>query len=165
MTPNYLDKLRRAALIHLELLELDKVFGYAAPSPFNKLKGNLRLIKDGSWRARIIPDAFLTNASLAKNCYGEAILAAPGWTVVEVYIQERRRLAFSVREGDVILHRYEPGFWESWFGVDNKDDTTPYIAVLFANESDPAWARFMDSGLSKWPPRLNLTGSDPTAPM
>ena len=141
------------------------VHRYAAPSPFAKLKDNLRLIKADAWRARIIPDAFLTNASLAKNYYGEAILAAPGWTVVEVYIHDRRRLAFSVREGDVILHRCEPGLWESWFGVDNKDDTTPYISTLFANESDPAWARFMELGLSKWPPRLNLAGSDPTAPM
>ena len=114
--------------------------------------------------------ANIVDDQLAKNLFSsnaQILLHIPNGplSVVEVYIQERRRLAFSIREGDIVLHRYEPGLLENWFGVDNEDDSTPFISVLFANESDPAWARFMESGLSKWPPRLNLEDRDPTAPM
>ena len=155
MTPNIKDKLRRAALIHLELLELEKLYGYSGPSPFASIKGNVRLIRDGAWRARITENAFITNARQTKGLVGETILAAPDWAVVEVQVHHRRKLAFNVRDGLIVLHHYESGLWENWFGVDNAGDTTPFIDSLFADESDPRWQAFMASSLAQWPPKFD----------
>ena len=60
--------------------------------------------------------------------------------------------------------RYEPGLWENWFGVDPGSDCLPLIPDLFADDKDPRWRRFKASGLSEWPPRLDPTAADPTAP-
>ena len=152
------DKLRRAALIHLDLLEQEKVLGRLSPSPYAWLQPYLRLVKgDGPWSARIIEDSFIATARISKHSVGTKVLKAPGWTGVEIHIQGRCRLEFSIREGMIILHRYEPGLWEGWFGVDHGSDTTPLLPDLFADDKDPRWRAFKASGLSEWPPRFDAS--------
>lgn len=159
------DKLRRAAHIHLELLDLEHIYGRSAPSTYKHLQPTLRLVKgDGPWYARILDDSFVTSARISEKNIGTAVLPAKGWTACEVYIQGKCRLAFNVRDGVIILHRYEPGLWENWFGVDPAGDTLPLIPDLFADDKDPRWLRFKASGLSEWPPKLNPAAADPTAP-
>lgn len=165
MPTNLQDKLRRAALIHFELVELDQIFGRAEPSPYPWLQPSLRLVKgDGPWYARILADSFVATARISDKNIGTAVLPAEGWTACELYIQGKCRLAFNVRDGLIHLHRYEPGLWESRFGVDHGSDTLPLIPDLFADDKDPRWQRFKASGLSEWPPRLDPTAADPTAP-
>ena len=165
MTTNLQDKLRRAALIHLELVELDQIYGRSEPSPYPWLQPTLRLVKgDGPWYARILADSFVATARISEKNIGTAILPAEGWTACEVYIQGKCRLAFNVRDGLIHLHRYEPGLWESRFGVDPGSDTLPLIPDLLADDKNPRWQRFKASGLSEWPPRLDPTAADPTAP-
>jgi hypothetical protein len=159
------EKLRRAHLIYAELLELEKLFGRLVPSHYPWIQPSMRWIKgDGPWQARILNDSFIAMGRMNKNSVGECVLEAKGWTAIELSVQGKSRLAFSVRGDDLILHRFEPGLWENWFGVDSSGDTLPLIPDLFADDKDPRWVRFKASGLSKWPPRLNLAGSDPTAP-
>ena len=56
-------KERRAMLIHLELIELEKLFGRTAPTPYPWLQPTLRLVKgDGPWYARILDNSFIANA-------------------------------------------------------------------------------------------------------
>lgn len=127
MTSHITDKLRRAMLIHLELIELEKLFGRTAPSPYAWLQPTLRLGKgDGPWYARILDNSFIANARKTKAMVGESILEAPGWTAFEIFISGRCRLAFSIREGVIILHRCEPGLWENWFGVCRDASLRPY---------------------------------------
>lgn len=165
MHPQIQDKLRRAQLIHLELLELEQDFGRRDPSSYAWLQPTLRMVKgDGPWHARILDNSFTTTARISPNNIGEAVLHAEGWTACEVYIQGKCRLAFNMRDEDMVLHRYEPGLWENWFGVDPGRDSMPLIPDLFADNKDPRWQRFQASGLSEWPPRLDATTADPTAP-
>jgi hypothetical protein len=163
MNSNLADKLLRAGLIHRKLLEEDKIKGVAAPSPFNRGRANLRVIQSGHWRARLIPDSFKTNASMSKGYYGETILEADGWTAVEVFVNERCRLVFNVRQDDIRLYRYEPGQWELAFGADPGADTTTYSSELFADGSDPKWVAFLASGHAQWPPYLDLENYAQTA--
>jgi hypothetical protein len=159
------DKLRRAALFQLKFAELEEIFGLTVPSPYAWLKPTLRMVKgDGPWYARILDDSFVATARISKHNIGTAVLPAEGWTAYEVYIQGKCRLAFNVRDGEIHLHRYEPGSWENWFGIDPAGDTLPLIPDLFADDKDPRWLRFKASGLSEWPPKLNPTAADPTAP-
>ncbi|MDT0506920.1 hypothetical protein [Novosphingobium sp. MMS21-SN21R] len=165
MTTHTQDKLRRAALIHLELAELDQIYGRAAPSPYAWLQPCLRIVKgDGPWYARILEDSFIATARISDKNIGTAVLPAKGWTACEVHIQGKCRLAFSARDGQIVLHRSEPGLWENWFGVDPSGDSMPLIPDLFADDKDPRWRRFKASGLSEWPPQLDPTAADPTAP-
>lgn len=165
MTHHIQDKHRRARLIHLELLELEQIFGRRDPSSYAWLQPTLRMVKgDGPWHARILDNSFVTTAHVSEKNISTTVLEAEGWTAIEVYIQGKCRLAFNVRDDDMVLHRYEPGLWENWFGVDPGADSLPLIPDLFADNKDPRWQRFMASGLSEWPPRLNVAAADPTAP-
>lgn len=156
------DKLRRAALIQQKLEDLELLFGHLVPSSFKWLQPTLRQVKgDGPWYARILDNSFVTTARISKTGIGTAVLEARGWTAYEVFVQGRCRLAFNVRDDVIILHRYEPGQWESWFfGVEPGSDTMPLIPDLFADDKDPRWTRFKASGLADWPPQLDFASAD-----
>lgn len=159
------DKLRRASLIKLKLDELDQVYGRSEPSRYRWLQPYLRVVEgDGPWQARILADSFIATARISDKNIGTAVLEAKGWTAYEVSIWGKCRLAFNVREDIVILHRFAPGRWENWFGVDPGGDTLPLLPELFAEDKDPRWQRFKASGLAEWPPRLDPKAADPTAP-
>lgn len=156
MTIHMNDKLRRVGAIYAELLELEKTHGCPAPSSHAWLQPHLRFVKgDGPWYARILEDSFITIARMTKKNVGETVLHAPGWTSVEIFIQGQCRLAFSIRGEVIILHRYKPGAWEGWFGVERHGDTIALNPEMMADDLDPRWVRFKQSGHAEWPPRFD----------
>jgi hypothetical protein len=164
-TSNLDAKIARIRIIHANLLELDGMFGRDVPSSFPWAMPFVRMIKTNEpWHARFIPDSFICMARKSRAMVGESILAAPGWTAIEVYIRGVCKLAYNIRGEDIVPHRHEPSLWETWFGADNAGDTIPYLPDLFADDKDPRWRAFKASGLSEWPPRLDRDDKDPKAP-
>ena len=58
-------KERRAMLIHLELIELEKLFGRTAPTPYPWLQPTLRLVK-GTGGASSLPFSSARNARAGR---------------------------------------------------------------------------------------------------
>lgn len=165
---NCLDELKidRTRQLYAKLLELEKTFGTLEPSHYKWLQPTYRRVKgDRAWSARILDNSFITNARISRQAIGTSVLEAGGWVAVELCIQGRPKLSFNVRDDLIMLHRFVLGAWEEWFGVDNGRDSIPLIPDLFADRNDPRWQRFEASGLSKWPPQLDPTAADPTAPL
>lgn len=159
-------KLERVRKLHIKLLELEKIYGSLEPSPYRWLQPTCRRLKgDRPWSAKILDHSFIANARVSRHSIGSTVLEAEGWTAVELCIHGRPQLSFNVRDDRFVLHRFVPGSWESWFGVDHGSDCVPVVPDLFEDKNDPRWQRFEASGLSKWPPQLDPTAADPTAPL
>ena len=105
-----------------------------------------RLIHDGSsWRARVVPDARIGYMRRTQSQILERVVAQQGCTFFELRVFNELALQANIRGRDIQLHLFQPGEWESMFGVDYGCDTVPVLPLIFADPASAAWQAFTQS--------------------
>jgi hypothetical protein len=64
-------------------------------------------------------------------------IADEGCTLLELEVFGKRVLAVNDWGADIDLAYYQPGLWESWFGVDNHGDTVTHDVMPYQDRDNP----------------------------
>lgn len=142
----------RANHVIQTILNLDAAIG--CPSPSRGLVDHMsRVVKpEPRWLARITPNARITVGWINEKLVGERYYAQPELILVELEVYGKPVLVVNMRGSELLIHRYHPGLWEQWFGIDDLSDTISVDPIPVADERNPAWRALLKSPDCMLPP-------------
>ena len=92
---------------------------------------------DSRWVARITPNMRRGPLMLYADQVTVGSIVDEGCTLIELEVFGKRVLAVNDGGGDIDLAYYQPGLWESWFGVDNQGDTVTHDVMPYQDRDNP----------------------------
>lgn len=156
---NHEHKLARARRILAAIDDLIERHGQISPAHYPGCADHRIAIDLPPLRITILPNRFRAYMAKSKTMVGEGTIERDGWRAVEISWHNSRRACFNVSGEDIDLYHYLPGRWERAFHVDAEGDSIPIRPDLFADDKNPAWREFKQSGFAKWPPEAPNAGA------
>jgi hypothetical protein len=92
---------------------------------------------DSRWVVRVTPNMRRGPFLLYADQVTIGNIADKGCTLIELEVFGKLALAVNDRGGDIDLAYYQPGLWESWFGVDNQGDTVTHDILPYQDPNNP----------------------------
>ncbi|MBL9070596.1 MAG: hypothetical protein JNM03_11485 [Sphingopyxis sp.] len=156
---NHEHKLARARRILAAIDDLIERHGQISPAHYPGCADHRITIDLPPLRITILPNRFRAYMAKSKTMVGEGTIERDGWRAVEICWHNSRRACFNVSGEEIDFYHYLPGRWEQAFDVDIEGDSIPIRPDLFADDKNPAWREFKQSGFAKWPPEAPNAGA------
>ncbi|QZH73948.1 MAG: hypothetical protein JY451_09240 [Erythrobacter sp.] len=155
-------KIRRARKICRVALKLAASHGTKMPAHYPGCPDHTCIVELLPLRIEILPNRYRAYMRKSPTMIGESTVDKAGWTVIEIRCHNERRACFNMGPrglDEIGIYHFQPGYWEFEFGCDPDGDSVPILPTLFADDNEPAWQLFKNSGLYEWPPNLDGLGA------